>query len=146
MSDAINWDSILSFENMETDMLHLCRDENTIQTKPTGEIKKIKTLSSHIHNQGGSWEKDAIIIGIVENNGKKYVRITDYGCYAGPNGRPCESLSEKYFPITSDCIENISVDNWKNHVKQKPAYHYSHGSYGTGEYINYFNSEYGEDF
>ncbi len=143
MSDPVNLGNILCFENIDLSLIYLYRDKNTVKTKPAGEIKKIKTLHSHIE-PSRSFDKYVEIVAVVESNAKKYVRVTLYNCYAGPNGRPCGGWSEYYFLITSDDLNNLTFENWRNHVKQKMDYSYNVGIYGTGEYMMAFDSEYRE--
>lgn len=113
----------------------LVADNDTIKPKekPCEPIKIKRTIMKEIKPANGaafSFEKTAIIIEIIQAEGKEFVRIIDYDCYSGANGRPLYSLFEYYYETNHIDLSNISATNYKQKVNGKPAY--QHKEYACG--------------
>ena len=101
--------------------------------KPCEPIKIKRTIVKEIKPANGaafSFEKTAIIIEIIQAEGKEFVRIIDYDCNSGANGRPLYSLFEYYYEKKYIDLSNISATNYKQKVNGKPTY--QHKEYACG--------------
>ena len=95
--------------------------------KPCEPIEIKNTIIKEIKPANGaafSFEKTAIIIEIVQAEGKEFVRIIDYDCCSGANGRPLYSLFEYYYKTDDVELTNISATNYKSKIKGNAEYQY----------------------
>ena len=94
--------------------------------RPEGPLIVIRELDFACDTAGAffSFEKKVQKIELVDSKGQKYIRVTEYNCYAGANTRPEASLSESYYEIAENNIADLRLDNWREKADPVPAYFY----------------------
>lgn len=103
-----------------------------IPGRPEGVIEVIRHLSATENKATAafSFEKSVIKKEVVRAGHQFYLRLTDYDCSSGANGRPMYSLFEYYHALSAETASLISsdIDPWPD--KKKADYLYK--DYGTG--------------
>lgn len=104
--------------------------------RPQGTVEAIKQLSVEERRDGAafSFEKTVIKRDLVQAGGQLYLRITNYECSSGGNGRPLYSLIEDYhvFYIADlqIALKLLSSERGLAYAAKSPAYRYEER--GTG--------------
>lgn len=104
--------------------------------RPEGTVELIKELGMEERDIGAafSFEKAFIKRDLVKIGGRMYLRITDYQCDSGGNGRPLYSLIEDYHVLyLSDekiALQLLTPENGLRYAAKSPAYRYV--EHGTG--------------
>lgn len=104
--------------------------------RPEGTVELIKELGTEDRKEGAafSFEKTVIKRDLVKVGGQLYLRITNYECSSGGNGRPLYSLLEDYHVLyLSDvkiALQLLTPENGLRYAAKSPAYRYA--EYDTG--------------
>ncbi len=104
--------------------------------RPEGTVEVIRELGTEERDIGAafSFEKAFIKRDLVKVGGQMYLRITDYQCDSGANGRPLYSLIEDYHVLyLSDekiALQLLTPENGLRYAAKSPAYRYA--KYDTG--------------
>ena len=104
--------------------------------RPEGTVELIRELGTEERDIGAafSFEKAFIKRDLVKVGGRMYLRITDYQCDSGGNGRPLYSLIEDYHVLyLSDekiALQLLTPENGLRYAAKSPAYRYV--EHGTG--------------
>ena len=104
--------------------------------RPEGTVELIRELGTEERDIGAafSFEKAFIKRDLVKVGGQMYLRITDYQCDSGGNGRPLYSLIEDYHVLyLSDekiALQLLTPENGLRYAAKSPAYRYV--EHGTG--------------
>lgn len=104
--------------------------------RPEGTVEVIRVLGTEERDIGAafSFEKAFIKRDLVKVGGQMYLRITDYQCDSGANGRPLYSLIEDYHVLyLSDekiALQLLTPENGLRYAAKSPAYRYA--KYDTG--------------
>ena len=103
---------------------------------PEGTVELIKELGMEERRDGAAFcfEKTVIKRDLVKVGGQLYLRITDYECSSGANGRPLYSLIENYHMLyLSDekiALQLLTPEKGLRYAAKSPAYRYV--EHGTG--------------
>ena len=98
--------------------------------RPEGTVEAIKQLSVEERRDGAafSFEKNVITRELVQAGDQLYLRITDYDCSSGANGRPLYSLIENYHVLylndTQTALQLLTPENVLRYAAKSPAYRY----------------------
>ncbi len=98
--------------------------------RPEGTVEVIKQLGTEESRDGAafSFEKTVIKRELVQAGGQLYLRITNYDCSSGANGRPLYSLIEDYHVLyLSDvkiALQLLTPENGLRYAAKSPAYRY----------------------
>lgn len=98
--------------------------------RPEGTVELIKELGTEDRKEGAafSFEKTVIKRDLVKVGGQLYLRITNYECSSGANGRPLYSLIEDYHVLyLSDvkiALQLLPPENGLRYAAKSPAYRY----------------------
>lgn len=78
--------------------------------RPEGTVELIRELGMEERRDGAafSFEKTVIKRDLVKVGGQLYLRVTDYECSSGANGRPLYSLIEDYHVFYLSNLELVS--------------------------------------
>lgn len=104
--------------------------------RPEGTVELIRELGTEERDIGAAFgfEKAFIKRDLVKVGGRMYLRITDYQCDSGGNGRPLYSLIEDYHVLyLSDekiALQLLTPENGLRYAAKSPAYRYV--EHGTG--------------
>ena len=103
-----------------------------IPGRPEGVIEVIRHLSTTEDRSCAafSFEKAFIKRELVKVGDQLYLRVTDYDCSSGANGRPLYSLFEYYHALSAETASLISSESGPEFDKKEAAYRYA--EYGTG--------------
>ena len=98
--------------------------------RPEGSVEAIKELSVEERRDGAafSFEKRVIRRELVQAGDQLYLRITDYDCSSGANGRPLYSLIEDYHVLYLNDVQTalriLTPENGMRYAAKSPAYRY----------------------
>lgn len=98
--------------------------------RPGSTVELIKGLGTEERRDGAafSFEKTVIKRDLVKVGGQMYLRITDYECSSGANGRPLYSLIEDYHVLylhdAQTALQLLTPENGLRYAAKSPAYRY----------------------
>ena len=98
--------------------------------RPEGTVELLKQLGTEERRDGAafSFEKTVIKRELVQAGDQLYLRITNYDCSSGANGRPLYSLIEDYHVLyLSDvkiALQLLTPENGLRYAAKSPAYRY----------------------
>lgn len=104
--------------------------------RPEGTVELIRELGTEERRDGAafSFEKTVIKRELVQVGGQRYLRITNYECSSGANGRPIYSLIEDYHVLylndPQTALQLLTPENGLRYAAKSPAYRYV--EHGTG--------------
>lgn len=98
--------------------------------RPEGTVEVIRHLGTEESRAGAafSFEKTVIKRELVQAGDQLYLRITDYDCSSGANGRPLYSLIENYHVLylndAQTALRILTPENGLRYAAKSPAYRY----------------------
>ena len=97
-----------------------------IKGRPVGTIEVLRELNytEEDVNSSYSFEKAFVKVELVRTAVQFFLRKTDYSCSAENNGRPVYYLMEEYYRVSPSQSEEIGEGNWKDMVRDSPAFCY----------------------
>lgn len=94
--------------------------------RPAETVKVIRKLNVEEKRECAafSFEKTLIATDLVKGGDQFYIRVIDYDCCSGANGRPLYSLFEDYYEIKNGLIDFLTPENWRALARKTVAYHF----------------------
>lgn len=98
--------------------------------RPEGTVEVLRQLGTEESRDGAafSFEKTVIKRDLVQAGGQLYLRIANYDCSSGANGRPLYSLIEDYHVLylndSQTALQLLTPENGLRYAAKSPAYRY----------------------
>ncbi len=97
-----------------------------VSGRPAGTVKVIRKLNAEEKRESAafSFEKTLIATDLVQGGDQLFIRVIDYDCFSGANGRPLYSLFEDYYEIKKGLIDFLTPENWRALARKTAIYHF----------------------